>query len=147
MPASCIAHIPALLTVDNTLFVPRSTGSALLASAHTSLHTNKVASTESPLYQSPAPAPQLQAVPSEKQFAEAFQALGVHQSTTLGKSKGQQADIPTAAEPNLVKGTMYRLQLLLRTFVAVCRYQHRQVCLSRNLCLASVLWQMLLSAN
>lgn len=65
---------------------------------------------------------ELEAVPTEQHILEALQALGVQQKA--GKGKAPSRDSTAVPEPSLTKGTMYRLQLVLRMFAAICRHQH-----------------------
>ena len=122
LPRSTLLHIPFVLQLPD-----HATGAQDSSVWPCCILDNVFA--ESSLYNCSTPAPTLEAVPTEKHFLEALHALGVSQDTAAGKSKAQKANAATAAatEPSLVKGTLFRLQLLLRTFAAVCQYQHKQV--------------------
>ena len=89
------------------------------------MHTCSLSDAGSALYQQPATPPELEAVPTEKHFLEALRALGVQQKAAAAKGKAAGTEPWVAPEPIVTKGTMYRLQLVLRTFAAVCRYQHK----------------------
>ncbi len=70
--------------------------------------------------------PSLEAVPSDKDFVAALRAVGLHTKATADKSSSSAKDGVKAPDTHaVVKGTMYHLQLLLRTFAAVCRYQQQ----------------------
>lgn len=80
----------------------------------------------SSLYEAPAEPPGLEAAPSVEDFTKAFQALGLALADTPRRE--QREDLPDTAlngskKPAVLKGTLYHLQLLLRTLAAVCRYQ------------------------
>ncbi len=80
----------------------------------------------SSLYSAPPQPPSLEAVPSDKDFVTALRALGLDTKAAADKSSSSAKDGVKAADSHaVVKGTMYHLQLLLRTFAAVCRYQQQ----------------------
>ena len=65
-------------------------------------------------------------MPSDKDFVTALRALGLDTKAAADKSSSSAKDGLKAPDTHaMVKGTMYHLQLLLRTFAAVCRYQQQ----------------------
>ena len=83
----------------------------------------------SSLYDAPPQPPTIQAVPSDQDFIQAFKALGLapFEARQTDPVKDEQSMTSgNQAKPAVQKGTLYRLQLLLRTLAAVCKY-HRQV--------------------
>ncbi|DBA92848.1 TPA: hypothetical protein ACH3X1_003025 [Trebouxia sp. C0004] len=81
--------------------------------------------TVSSLYSAPAQPPSLEAVPSDKDFVTALRALGLDTKAAADKSSSAKDGLKAPDSHAVVKGTMYHLQLLLRTFAAVCRYQQQ----------------------
>ena len=80
----------------------------------------------SSLNSAPPQPPTLEAVPSDKDFVTALRALGLDTKAAADKGSSSAKDGLKAADSHaVVKGTMYHLQLLLRTFAAVCRYQQQ----------------------
>ena len=86
----------------------------------------------SSLYSAPPQAPSLEAVPSDRDFVTALRALGLD-TKAAAKSSSAKDELKAPDSHAVVKGTMYHLQLLLRTFAAVCRYQQQ---VTRALCMA-----------
>ncbi|KAL0038240.1 hypothetical protein WJX79_009819 [Trebouxia sp. C0005] len=81
--------------------------------------------TVSSLYIAPPQPPSLEAVPSDKDFATALRALGLDTNAAADKSSSDKDGLKAPDTHAVVKGTLYHLQLLLRTFAAVCRYQQQ----------------------
>jgi len=79
----------------------------------------------SSLYSAPPQPPTLEAVPSDKDFVTALRALGLDTKAAADKGSSAKDGVKAADGHAVVKGTMYHLQLLLRTFAAVCRYQQQ----------------------
>ena len=79
----------------------------------------------SSLYIAPPQPPSLEAVPSDKDFATALRALGLDTNAAADKSSSDKDGLKAPDTHAVVKGTLYHLQLLLRTFAAVCRYQQQ----------------------
>lgn len=87
----------------------------------------------SSLYSAPSQPPTLEAVPSDKDFVTALRALGLDTKAAADKGSSAKDGLKAPDSHAVVKGTMYHLQLLLRTFAAVCRYQQQVTTL---LCMA-----------
>ncbi len=79
----------------------------------------------SSLYSAPPQPPSLEAVPSDKDFVTALRALGLDTKAAADKHSSAKDGLKAPDSHAVVKGTMYHLQLLLRTFAAVCRYQQQ----------------------
>lgn len=88
----------------------------------------------SPLYSTPAQPPRLEAVPTDKDFIAALQGLGINTQQAGKGDEAKQQGLPDSQEQQPAKGTMYHLQLVLRTLVALCTYkckvgkQNQQLC-------------------
>jgi len=67
-------------------------------------------------------------VPSDKDFVTALRALGLDTKAAADNSSSAKDGLKAPDSHAVVKGTMYHLQLLLRTFAAVCRYQQQVTC-------------------
>ena len=77
----------------------------------------------STLYSAAPQPPQLEAVPTDKDFVTALETLGLVATgpdQDVSKQTGAQ-DLPD--DQAVLKGTMFHLQLVLRALAAVCRYQ------------------------
>lgn len=93
----------------------------------------------SPLYSTPAKPPRLEAVPTDKDFIAALQGLGINTQQAGKGDEAKQQGLPESQEQQPAKGTMYHLQLVLRSLVALCNYkskvgkQKQQVCYQSDL--------------
>lgn len=83
--------------------------------------TQVVPSAVSPLYSTPAQPPRLEAVPTEQDFIAALQGLGINTQQAGKADEAQQQGLSESEEQQPAKGTMYHLQLVLRTLAAVYR--------------------------
>lgn len=79
----------------------------------------------SPLYSTPAQPPRLAAVPTDRDFIAALQGLGVNTQQAGQGDEAKQQGLSESQEQLPAKGTMYHLQLVLRTLVAVCTYKSK----------------------
>ena len=80
----------------------------------------------SPLYSAPSQPPRLEAVPTDQDFIAALQGLGFNaQQADANAGESMQHSLPDGHEQQPAKGTMYHLQLVLRTLVAVCTYKNK----------------------
>lgn len=77
----------------------------------------------SALYSAPAQPPSLEALPVAQDFITACTALGLAPKAAVSQDEGTQHAALDGDNHSVAKGTMYHLQLLLRTFAAVCTYQ------------------------
>ena len=83
--------------------------------------THVALSAVSPLYSTPAQPPRLEAVPIEQDFIAALQGLGINTEQAGKGEEAQQQGLSDSQEQQPAKGTMYHLQLVLRTLAAVYR--------------------------
>lgn len=83
--------------------------------------THVALSAVSPLYSTPAQPPPLEAVPTEQDFIAALQGLGVNLLQAGKGDEAQQQGLSDSQEQQPAKGSMYHLQLVLRTLAAVYR--------------------------
>ena len=79
----------------------------------------------SPLYSTPAEPPRLEAVPTDQDFIAVLQGLGVNTQQAGKGDEAKQQGQSESQEQQPAKGTMYHLQLVLRTLVAVCSYKSK----------------------
>lgn len=83
------------------------------------------------LYSTAPRPPRLEAVPTDQDFIAALKALGLDPCRAAKAGDGnqtslqQEASLQDAGPQLLARGTMYHLQLLLRTFAAVCNYKQQ----------------------
>jgi len=84
-----------------------------------------VLSAVSSLYSVPPQPPSIEAVPSDQDFVKALKALGLMSNDTSTEDESVRDGEMNGESHAVHKGTMYHLQLLLRTFAAVCRYQEQ----------------------
>ena len=75
------------------------------------------------LYGAAPQPPQLEAVPTAQDFIAALKALGLILSQAGKSDDSKQEDLHGTQQ--IAKGTMCRLQLLLRTLAAVCTYKQQ----------------------
>ncbi|KAL3148440.1 hypothetical protein ABBQ38_013891 [Trebouxia sp. C0009 RCD-2024] len=81
--------------------------------------------TVSPLYSAAPPPPRLEAVPTDQDFITALQSLGFQAQPAAAAEDSKQHSLSESHEQQPAKGTMYHLQLVLRTWAAVCRYKSK----------------------
>ena len=93
---------------------------------HDGVMTHLQLSAVSPLYSAAPQPPRLEAVPTDQDFIAALQSLGFRSQTaaTADDSK-QQHSLSEGHEQQPARGTLYHLQLVLRTWAAVCRYKSK----------------------
>lgn len=129
--AALVQNLFQLLALSNSLKVATAafkTLMALLGDTHqyeALLGCRSSLPTVSSLYSAPPQPPSLEAVPSDKDFVTALRALGLDTKAAADKSSSTKDGLKASDSQAVVKGTMYHLQLLLRTFAAVCRYQQQ----------------------
>lgn len=128
--AALIQNLFQLLALSQSLKVATAAFKTLMAllgdthqyeallGCHTSLPTL------SSLYDAQSQPPALLAVPSDQDFVQAFKALGLapFDERQIDPAKDERPMSGNQAKPAVLKGTLYHLQLLLRTLPAVCRY-------------------------
>lgn len=83
--------------------------------------THVAPSAVSSLYSTPAQPPRLEAVPTEQDFIAALQGLGINTEQAGKGAEAPQQCLSDSQEQQPAKGTMYHLQLVLRTLAAVYR--------------------------
>ncbi|KAL3137095.1 hypothetical protein ABBQ32_006679 [Trebouxia sp. C0010 RCD-2024] len=81
--------------------------------------------TVSPLYSAAPQPPRLEAVPTDQDFIAALQSLGFQSQPAATANDSKQHSLSENHEQQPAKGTMYHLQLVLRTWAAVCRYRSK----------------------
>ena len=88
----------------------------------------------SPLYSTPAQPPRLGAVPTDQDFIAALQGLGIKTQQAGQGDEAKQQVMSESQEQQPAKGTMYHLQLVLHTLVAVCTYKSKVGHQKQELC-------------
>lgn len=122
-------HVYQAKDVPSKAIKQVSKHSAVQQTAHSVAHgvTHTALSAVSPLYSAPPQPPKLEAVPTDQDFIAALHGLGFKSQPAGAGEDSKQGSLSDMHEGQPAKGTVYHLQLVLRTLAAVCTFKSKVI--------------------